>query len=94
MNSEGDDTNRLLGQSSNAHNTNARCVRRTIATLCIAETTWRRVQLWCLIAAVLLDHKRCFLLGPKAIDPTNLDWLRDDPMPHYLGWAFLRDDPA
>ena len=95
MNSEVDDTNRLLGQSSNAHNTNARCVRRTIATLCIAETTWRRVQLWFLIAAVLLGTiNAVFLIGPKAIDPTNLDWLRGDPVTHYLGWAFLRDDPA
>jgi hypothetical protein len=35
-----------------------------------------------------------FLIGPKAIDPTNLDWLWGDPMTNYLGWAFLRDDPA
>lgn len=33
-------------------------------------------------------------LGPRPVDPTDVSWLRLDPSTHYLGWSFLRHDPA
>ncbi len=33
------------------------------------------------------------LLGIDKLDPTNIRWLSGDRALHYLGWAFLREDP-
>lgn len=33
------------------------------------------------------------VVGGHVIRPTNIDWLRADAVSHYLGWAFLREDP-
>jgi hypothetical protein len=33
------------------------------------------------------------LLGVDKLDPTNIRWLSGDTAQHYLGWAFLREDP-
>lgn len=35
------------------------------------------------------------IIGPLALDPSNIDWLKGntDPTQHYLGWVFFRNSP-
>jgi hypothetical protein len=45
------------------------------------------------LALPFLPGLAAFLIvvGPRALDPRNLGWLRDgDPSTHYLGWLFFR----
>jgi hypothetical protein len=35
-----------------------------------------------------------FVIGARALDPTDISWLRADALAEYLGWAFLRQDPV
>ncbi|MDX9670474.1 MULTISPECIES: DUF6311 domain-containing protein [unclassified Pseudomonas] len=44
---------------------------------------------------ILLGALAFFLvIGPRALDPQNIAWLKDgDPATHYLGWVFFRHSP-
>lgn len=44
---------------------------------------------------ILLGALAFFLVvGPRALDPQNIAWLKDgDPATHYLGWVFFRHSP-
>ncbi len=44
---------------------------------------------------LLLGALAFFLvIGPRALDPQNIAWLKDgDPATHYLGWVFFRHSP-
>ncbi|WP_339453418.1 DUF6311 domain-containing protein [Pseudomonas sp. EA_5y_Pfl2_R50] len=44
---------------------------------------------------LLLGALAFFLvIGPRALDPQNIAWLKDgDPATHYLGWAYFRHSP-
>src|SRR6516162_385463 len=32
-------------------------------------------------------------LGPRVLNPRDIDWLTPDPVAHYVGWELFRHDP-
>lgn len=69
---------------------------RVASTIGIRDTEidWERTHFWFLLAAIVCGTANAVaLLGVEVVDPTNLSWLKNDPVINYLGWAFLRDDP-
>src|SRR5215472_15804387 len=33
------------------------------------------------------------VMGPKALNPRNVNWIAFDPAYHYIGWELYRQDP-
>src|ERR1700730_6891862 len=33
------------------------------------------------------------VLGPRPLNPRNIDWIPYDPAYHYIGWELFRQDP-
>ena len=41
-----------------------------------------------LAAAVIGTAYAVLILGPRPLNPVDLDWMKGDPVEHYLGWLF------
>jgi hypothetical protein len=53
----------------------------------------RRLALGVLVLAAGLAYS-LLLMGPRPLDPADLDWLKGDPLEHYLGWLFFTQTPG
>src|SRR5271157_2156351 len=45
------------------------------------------------IAAVAGLLYALVVMGPRPLDPRNVDWVTPDPAYHYIGWELFRQDP-
>ena len=74
-----------------------RDLRRTAITDAVARAsgrTPRTLAATCVLLVIFaVAVVNAFLVvGRDVIDPTNISWMRGDPLMSYLGWAFFRED--
>lgn len=55
---------------------------------------WLKTHRLALIALLAGGLYVPWCIGWAPLDPTDLSWLANDPATAFLGWAFLRDEPA
>lgn len=64
------------------------------ATLQTPAENWRNSVWFDLAIAVLAGFCYALLvMGPKPLNPRNVNWISFDPAYHYIGWELFRQDP-